>query len=77
MTFFNSFKADMTQFVHIVQVHPVENGEPNLYKVKMEQEFPTVYLAKFWIEEFNRAVKENAVRAVYYGCVNSETGERL
>jgi hypothetical protein len=65
----------MTKFVHIVYVHPVEKGEPNLYKVKHEQEFDTVYQAEFWIEEFNKAAGDNPVRAVYYGCVNDETGE--
>lgn len=65
----------MSQFVHIVYVHPVENGLPNLHKVKYEQEFDTVYQAEFWIEEFNKAAGDNPVKAVYYGCVNDEPGE--
>lgn len=67
----------MTQFVHIVYVHPVENGMPNLHKVKHEQEFDTVYQAEFWIEEFNKAAGDNPVKAVYYGCVDDETGELI
>jgi hypothetical protein len=65
----------MTKFVHLVYVHPVELGEANLHKVKFEKEFDTVYLAEFWIEEFNKAVGAIPVKAVYYGCVNDETGE--
>ena len=71
----NPVDFPVTRFVHIVQVHPVENGEPNLYKVKFEKEFDTVYQAEFWIEEFNKAAGDNPVKAVYCGCVNDETGE--
>ena len=67
----------MTQFVHIVYVHPVEQGEPNLHKVKYEQEFDTVYQAEFWIDEFNKAAGDNPVKAVYYGCVDDGTGELI
>ena len=67
----------MTQFVHIVYVHPVENGEPNLSKVGFEKEFDTVYQAEFWIEEFNKAAGDHPVKAVYYGCVDDETGKLI
>jgi hypothetical protein len=63
----------MTQFVHIVQVHPVELGEPNLHKVKFEAEFDTVKQAEAFIEEHNAEIA--TLKAVYYGCVNDETGE--
>ena len=63
----------MTKFVHIVYVHPVELGEPNLSKVKEEQEFTNMIAAQDWIINYN-AVYEKT-RAVYYGCVNDETGE--
>jgi hypothetical protein len=66
----------MTQFVHIVQVHPVELGEPNLHKVKFEWEFDTVKQAEDAIEAFNWGAKFNGeFKAVYYGCVNDATGE--
>jgi len=67
----------MTKFVHIVQVHPVENGEPNTYKVKLEKEFGTREEADKYINEFNIVADINGVekRAVYLGCVNDETGE--
>lgn len=70
----------MSQFVHIVYVHPVENGEPNLHKVRYEQEFDTVSQAEAWMGKFNtpnyRVDKGYpAYKAVYYGCVNDATGE--
>ena len=67
----------MTKFVHIVQVHPVENGLPNLHKVKEEKEFDTKEDAERWFNMFN-AFAEAAdceLKAVYYGCVNDATGE--
>ncbi len=67
----------MTKFVHIVQVHPVELGEPNLYKVKAEKEFATKEQADAWIVDHNKLhdpYEWNYV-AVYYGCVNDATGE--
>ena len=70
----------MTKFVHIVQVHPVENGEPNLHKVRAEHEFWFKESAIKWMEGFNRvyAATEDdpeEFRAVYLGCVNDATGE--
>ena len=66
----------MTQFTHIVQVHPVENGLPNLHKVIREQEFATKRMADVYIESYNEAPQTGIPRvAVYLGCVNDETGE--
>lgn len=42
----------MTKYVHIVQVHPVENGEPNLHKVMWEKEFDDFEETEFYIEMF-------------------------
>ena len=64
----------MTKYFHIVQVHPVENGEPNLYKVKAEHEFDTKEQADFWINMCNHMASERA-KAVYLGRVNDATGE--
>jgi len=63
----------MTKFVHIVQVHPVELGEPNLHKVNTEFEFATQEAAEDAIQLWNDSVTNT--RAVYLGCVNDETGE--
>jgi hypothetical protein len=67
----------MTKFVHIVRGHPVELGEPNLYKVEFEKEFDTEEDAEYWIETFNWVNKSlrtthgpdyvPARKAVYYG----------
>jgi hypothetical protein len=72
----------MTKFVHIVYVHPVELGEPNLYKVKMEREFETKAEADNFIYCYNNPVycadyEQVFTKAVYYGCVNDETGELI
>lgn len=63
----------MTQFKHIVQVHPVENGEPNLAKVKQEKEYPNKWYADRFIESFNAGSIK--MKAVYRGCVDCATGE--
>ena len=63
----------MTKFFHIVQVHPVENGEPNLYKVKAEFEYDTKEEAEIFVTNWNNAA--GLTKAVYVGCVNDETGE--
>jgi len=67
----------MTKFVHIVYVHPVENGLPNLHKVELEREFETKEEAERWAELYNDIEKifGNEDRAVYLGCVNNATGE--
>ena len=67
----------MTTYKHIVQVHPVENGLPNLHKVKWEKEFDTKELADWYIKTANDTIKEQGVeiQAVYLGRVNDITGE--
>ena len=65
----------MTIYKHIVQVHPVENGEPNLYKVKREIEFTSNKEALEWLEKFNYMVDGDGTIAVYRGRVNDTTGE--
>jgi hypothetical protein len=63
----------MTKFVHIVQVHPVYNGILQTHKIKHEVEYDTKKDADAYIETFNAQYTD--LRAVYYGCVNDETGE--
>ena len=63
----------MTTYKHIVQVHPVENGEPNLHEVKHEIEFPTKDWAMEYILNFN--TPGAPLEAVYHGRVNDATGE--
>ena len=69
----------MTTYKHIVQVHPVENGEPNLYKVRLEREFETKQQADAWAKIINDIEKtygpEITEKAVYHGRVNDATGE--
>jgi hypothetical protein len=66
----------MTQYFHIVQVHPLENGLPNLHKVIREQEFETKRMADLYIESYNEGAHEGIPRrAVYVGCINDLTGE--
>lgn len=67
----------MTKFVYIARVHPVENGEPNTYKVKFEYEFDTKEQAQAMIAAFNEGARyyNKPLKAVYLGCVNDETGE--
>lgn len=63
----------MTTYKHIVQVHPVENGEPNLYKVKKEFEYDTEDEAKESVSFWNQTFSDTL--AVYRGRVNDATGE--
>ena len=66
----------MTKYVHIVQVHPVENSEPNLHKVNVEKEFDTKEQADWFVGYFNGMMTEVLPsKAVYYGRVNDATGE--
>ena len=66
----------MTKYVHIVQVHPVELGEPNLSKVTMEKEFDDKTVAIQWMQNFNDRNPDLRMHtAVYLGRVNDETGE--
>ena len=63
----------MTKLVHIVQVHPVELGKPNLHKVIQEKEYDTKYGALGAVIDYNLIYKKT--QAVYLGCVNNKTGE--
>ena len=74
----------MATFKHIVQVHPVENGNPNLHKVTFEKEFDTQDEADSYINTYNKNVAYMwkrkkmpvyAQKAVYHGRVNDATGE--
>lgn len=67
----------MTTYKHIVQVHPVENGVPNLYKVKDEKEFETEQEAKNFADWMNQGYQAygKQFKAVYHGWVNDATGE--
>lgn len=70
----------MTKYVHIVQVHPVELGEPNLHKVRAEREFGTEQEAMAWVANFNYDGQDDGrwtrdILAVYLGRVNDATGE--
>lgn len=68
----------MIKYVHIVQVHPVENGEINLHKVEMKLEFGEKKDADWYVEVTNASIKEHGnypFKAVYLGRVNDATGE--
>lgn len=73
----------MTKFFHVAQVHPIENGELNIYTVVAEREFPTEIGAKRWVEYYNNLGynmrKQGATlpnqQAVYTGRANGETRE--
>jgi hypothetical protein len=65
----------MTKFVHIVYVHPVYDGILQTHKVVLEKEFTTKQQADKFILLFNTPDIKLYVEAVYYGCVNDETGE--
>jgi hypothetical protein len=75
----NPIDFPVTKLVHIVYVHPVENGLPNLHKVVAENEFENKADADWWIETYNLRGATNRhgdnTKAVYYGCVNDATGE--
>lgn len=65
----------MKKHKHIVQVYPVENGLPNLYKVKDEFEFVGKQLAIDYVEWLNAGNLKDNLQAVYLGRVNDATGE--
>jgi hypothetical protein len=69
----------MTKYVHIVQVHPVENGEVNGYKVRSEKEFTNREEAVMYVDWFNTRQLVDPMlertKAVYLGRVNDATGE--
>ena len=54
----------MTTYKHIVQVHPVENGEVNFGKVELAQEFDTKIECMKIIEGFNKMQLAHAVFSV-------------
>ena len=68
---------EMTKYVHIVQVHPVENGLPNLHKVKREDEFEEKWRADNFLNWANKhyEARNLPLKAVYHGRVNDATGE--
>ena len=69
----------MTKYKYIVQVHPVENGEPNLAKVVEEWEFDNKPDADWWFEIYKLNPRQDRhggpTKAVYLGRVNDITGE--
>lgn len=69
----------MTKYIHIVQIHPVQLGKPNLAKVVEEREFDNVDDARFFRMDYNQNPKQDRhgypTQAVYHGRVNDETGE--
>ena len=71
----------MTKYLHIVQVHPIELGEPNLYKVEWEREFDTKEDAEYYIQWCDDNIDSigndfiDPLKAVYHGRVNDATGE--
>ena len=68
----------MTKYVHIVQVHPVENGLPNLSKFwSKDAEFETENDARDYVEFCNNYLhlENDGLKAVYVGRVNDITGE--
>ena len=69
----------MTKYVHIVYVHPVENCEPQLHKVIAEFEADTKEAAIRYAEWYNEVTPEGTKlkQAVYYGCIDDETGELI
>lgn len=64
----------MTTYKHIVQVHPVENGEVNLSKVEFKLGFSDKESANWYISTLNDYPK-TPTKAVYLGRVNDATGE--
>lgn len=66
----------MTTHRHIVQVHPVENGVPNSYKVMHEAESDTKKEAEAFVQWYNNEqCTDGSMKAMYHGRVNDQTGE--
>ena len=64
----------MTTFAHLVQIHPIEMGEPNLDKVEHEEEFKTLKEAEIYYWRYNSNPEHaGSTRAVYQGRVNCTT----
>jgi len=51
--------------LHIVRIHPVEGGQPNLHKVKKELDFNTLKEAQDAVQLWNDSVTNT--QAVYFG----------
>jgi hypothetical protein len=70
-------KSREVNVVHIVYVHPVENGEPNRHKVLLKREFTSKEDADRWVNLYNSidAHLPTEDKAVYHGCVNAKTGD--
>ena len=61
---------------HIVKIHPIEKGEPNLYTVEHEAESDTKEDAEAFVQWYNNEqCTDGSMKAVYYGQVNNATGE--
>ena len=66
----------MPKFFHVVHLCLfLENGKPDLYKPRYDEEFNTEDEAQKFIKDFNR--KHIDLIAVYVGKVNDETGELI
>jgi hypothetical protein len=66
----------MTTYKHIVQVHPVENGEVNLAKYR-QISLHKKTIAENYVKQYNATAEfvGIAMKAVYRGRVNDITGE--
>lgn len=64
-------------YTHLVQVHPVENGETNFEKVEAGFEYDEIWQADHRVALMNEDFEalNLSMKAVYAGCVNNETGE--
>jgi hypothetical protein len=60
----------MAKFTHVVYIYNTENDLIDDDNIVGEREFDTKYLAYFWIEEFNKAVGDKPIKAVYHGPVS-------
>jgi hypothetical protein len=60
-------------YTHVVRIHPVENGEPNLHNVVKEFDYSELESAENCIEHWNETA--TYTKAIYTGCVNNATGE--
>lgn len=66
----------MTQHKHIVQVHPIENGLPDLNRVELTMKFNTQKQANKWITNYNNTERHFNVelKAFYSGHTNTKLG---
>jgi hypothetical protein len=62
--------------VYNVQIHPINDGHVNYYKVLNEREFDNFQEAINYMEEFNEFRPYNEV-ASYPFAIDTETGENL